>query len=149
MVLVKHERINFECNSFSTILWNFPIYKFMQVYIWQKIKKAGWIYKRNNHVTDKNIYFCILLCILLCICYWFSHLIGLFSVTWLFLLYKFTRFLNLFSVSLWRRANARHILYYPYRQYTFSYFDLYLFSAYTAYVYIWWRQVWDKDKLVR
>ena len=31
-------------------------------------------------------------CILLCICYCFSHLIGLFSVTWLFLFYKFTRF---------------------------------------------------------
>ena len=29
---------------------------------------------------------------LLCICYCFSHLIGLFSVTWLYLLYKFSRF---------------------------------------------------------
>ena len=31
-------------------------------------------------------------CILLCICYCFSHLIGIFSVTWLSPLYKFTRF---------------------------------------------------------
>ena len=31
-------------------------------------------------------------CILLCICYCFSHLIGLLSVKWLSLLYKFTRF---------------------------------------------------------
>ena len=58
-------------------------------------------------------------CALSCICYCFSHLIGLFSVTWIFLLYKFTRFLNLFSVSFWRRANARNVrLYYPYQQYT-------------------------------
>ena len=38
--------------------------------------------------------------------------------------YKFTRFLNLFSVSLWRKANARNVRpYYPYRQYT----DLFIF----------------------
>ena len=61
---------------------------------------------------------------LLCICYCFSHLIGLLSVTWLSLLYKFTRFFYLFSVSLWRRANARNVrLYYPYWQYT----DLFIF----------------------
>ena len=50
-------------------------------------------------------YFCISSCISC-----FSHPIGLFSVTWLSLLYKFTRFF------LWRRANVR--LYYPHRQYT-------------------------------
>ena len=57
---------------------------------------------------------------LLCICYCFSDLIGLLSVTWLSLLYKFTRFFYyLFSVSLWRRANARNVrLYYLYWQYT-------------------------------
>ena len=57
---------------------------------------------------------------LLCICYYLSHLIGLFSVTWLSLLYKFTRFFIYFlHVSLWRRANARNVrLYYPYWQYT-------------------------------
>ena len=38
---------------------------------------------------------------LLCICYCFSHLIGLFSVTWLFFLYyKFTRFLFILCFSL-------------------------------------------------
>ena len=53
----------------------------------------------------------------LCICYCFSHLIDLFSVTWLFLSCKFTRFLVIF-VSLWRRVNARNVtLYYPSRQY--------------------------------
>ena len=52
---------------------------------------------------------------LVCICYCFSHPIGLPSVTWLSLLYKFTRFFYLCSVSLWRRANARNVrLYYPY-----------------------------------
>ena len=58
------------------------------------------------------------------ICYCFSHLIGLLSVAWLSLLYKFTRLFYLFSVSLWRRANARNVrLYYPYWQYT----DLFIF----------------------
>ena len=41
---------------------------------------------------------------LLCICYCFSHLIGLFSITWLFLLFKIPSIFNLFSVSLWRRT---------------------------------------------
>ena len=58
-------------------------------------------------IDFKNSKWLTYFCILLCICYCFSHLIGLLSVTWLSLLYKFTRFLNLFSVSLWRRANAR------------------------------------------
>ena len=54
----------------------------------------------------------------------FSHLIGLLSVTWLSLMFFCCFFLNLFSVSLWRRANARNVrLYYPYRQYT----DLFIF----------------------
>ena len=35
-------------------------------------------------------------CILLCICYCFSHLIRLFPVTWLSLLYKFSRVLIYF-----------------------------------------------------
>ena len=49
-------------------------------------------------------------CILLCICYCFSQLIGLFSVTWSFLLYKFTRFILFFYfVSLWRSAYARNV----------------------------------------
>ena len=40
-------------------------------------------------------------------------------VTWLCPLYKFTRFIYLFPVSLWWRANARNVrLYYPYLQYT-------------------------------
>ena len=51
------------------------------------------------------------------ICYCFSHLIGLLSVTWLSVFY-------VISISLWRRANARNVrLYYPYWQYT----DLFIF----------------------
>ena len=65
------------------------------------------------------------------------------SLTWLayflsrdYLSYQFTRFFYLFSVSLWRRANARNVrLYYPYWQYT-DLFDLHLYSAYAAhYIY--------------
>ena len=75
-------------------------------------------------IDFKNSKWLTYFCILLCICYCFSHLIGLRSVTWLFLLYKFTRFFHLFSVSLWRRANARNVrLYYSYWQYT----DLFIF----------------------
>ena len=75
-------------------------------------------------IDFKNSKWLTYFCILLCICYCFSHLIGLRSVTWLSLLYKFTRFFYLFSVSLWRRANARNArLYYSYWQYT----DLFIF----------------------
>ena len=87
-------------------------------------------------------------------------MIGLFSVIWLFLNCKFTRFLNLIYVSLGRRANVRNVrLYYPFWQYinisifqfrfvslhclrrtlglflllvNLSYFDLYLNTAYAA-----------------
>ena len=43
----------------------------------------------------------------LCICYCSPHLIASFSVTWLFFVYKFTCFLYLFYVSVWRRAFAQ------------------------------------------
>ena len=43
-------------------------------------------------VDFKNSKWLTYFCILLCICYCFSHLIGLLSVTWLLLLYKFTQF---------------------------------------------------------
>ena len=47
--------------------------------------------------------------------YWFSHLIGLFSVTWLFLIYRTHSFLNLFHVFLQRRASVQNIkLYHPF-----------------------------------
>ena len=59
---------------------------------------------------------------LLCICYCFSHLIGLLSVTWLSLLYKFAWFLNFFlflSDQRSKRPNGRNVrIYYPYWQYT-------------------------------
>ena len=54
---------------------------------------------------------------LLWICYCFSHLICLFSVIWLFLLYKFTPFF--ISFLFLSEANARKVrLYYTYWQYT-------------------------------
>ena len=75
-------------------------------------------------IDFKNSKWLTYFCILLCICYYFSHLIGLLSVTWLSVLYKFTQFIYLFSVSLWQKANARNVrLYYPYWQYT----DLFIF----------------------
>ena len=43
-------------------------------------------------IDFKNSKWLTYFCIWLCICYCFSHLIGLRSVTWLSLLYKFTRF---------------------------------------------------------
>ena len=43
-------------------------------------------------IDFKNSKWLTYFCILLCICYCFSHLIGLLSVTWLSLLYKFTQF---------------------------------------------------------
>ena len=43
-------------------------------------------------IDFKNSKWLTYFCILLCICYCLSHLIGLFSVTWLSLLFKFTRF---------------------------------------------------------
>ena len=42
-----------------------------------------------------NDYFCVFLCIIN-ICYCFSHMLVLFSVTWLALLHKFTRFFTYF-----------------------------------------------------
>ena len=63
-------------------------------------------------------------CILLCICC-FSHLIGLLSVTWLSLLYKFTWFFCLVSVSLIRIANAQNV-----RLYTISIASLTTFLYY-------------------
>ena len=48
-------------------------------------------------IDFKNSKWLTYLCILLCICYCLSHLIGLFSVTWLSLLYNFTRFFIYFQ----------------------------------------------------
>ena len=76
-------------------------------------------------VDFKNSKWLTYFCILLCICYCFSHLIGLLSVTWLSLIYIHS-FFYLFSVSLWRRANSRNVrLYYPHWQYTY-YTDLFI-----------------------
>ena len=47
-------------------------------------------------IDFKNSKWLTYFCILLCICYRFSHLIGLLSVTWLSPFYKFTRFLIYF-----------------------------------------------------
>ena len=65
-------------------------------------------------------------CILLCICYRFSHLIGLLSVTWLSPFYKFTRFLIyfLFLSDEGPMLETLGHIYYPYWQYT----DLFVLS---------------------
>ena len=65
---------------------------------------------------------------LLCICYCFSHLIGLLSVTWLSLLYKFTRFFTYF-LFLSDEGSMLETLDHTFRigsTPTFLYFDLYL-----------------------
>ena len=80
-------------------------------------------------------YFCILL--RLCC---FSHLIGLLSVTWLSLLYKFNRFFYLFfcfslTKGQWRAKTLDYTICIGSTP-TFLYFDLYLYSAYaTHYLY--------------
>ena len=81
--------------------------------------------------------FCILLSIIM-------HLLLFLSPDWLTFCHMIISCVNslvfyLFSVSLWRRADARNVrLYYPYWQYTnLLYFDFYLYSAYAAHhVYI-------------
>ena len=73
-------------------------------------------------------------CILLCICYCFIHMIGLHSVTWLSLLYKFTRFF-IYFLFLSDEGSMLETLDYTIRvgsTPTFLYFDLYLYSAYTV-----------------
>ena len=75
-------------------------------------------------------YFCILLCISYCI----SHLIDLLSVTWLSLLYKFTRF-SIYFLFLSDEGPMLETLDYIIRigsTPTFLYFDLYLYSAYAV-----------------
>ena len=77
--------------------------------------------------NDLPIYFCILLCI----CYCFSHLIGLLSVTWLPLLYKFTRFF-IYFLFLSDEGQMLETLDFTIRigsTPNVSYFDLYLYSS--------------------
>ena len=75
----------------------------------------------------KNSKWLTYFCILLCICYCFSHLIGLLSVTWLSLLYKFTRFF-IYFLFLSDEGPMLETLDYTIRigsTPTFLYFDLY------------------------
>ena len=67
------------------------IYYIMLTYLTYLISKNGAPLPRLL-IDFKNSKWLTYLCILLCICYCFSHKIGLLSVTWLSLLYKFTRF---------------------------------------------------------
>ena len=84
----------------------------LRLVYWSTLVDSKWLNYFYNSLCMQILY----------ICYCFSRLINLFSVTWLSLLYKFIRFFYLFSVSLWRRANARSVrLYYPYWQYTNSF----------------------------
>ena len=92
-------------------------------------------------------------CILLCICYCFSHLIALLAVTWLSLLYKFTRFLIDF-LFLSDEGPMLETLDYAIRigsTPSFLYFDVYLYSAYAyAAHYVYWKyfavlaKLWDR-----
>ena len=95
-------------------------------------------------IDFKNSKWLTYFCILLCICYCFSHLIGLRSVTWLSLLYKFTRFF-IYFLFLSDEGPMLETLDYAIRIGsipTILYFDLYLYSAYAAhFVYInWYRE---------
>ena len=75
-----------------------------------------------------------------CICYCFCHLIGLRSVTWLSLLYKFTRFSIYFLFLSDEGANARNVrLYYPYWQYT----DLFIFRFVSLPLLLWKQSIID------
>ena len=73
-------------------------------------------------IDFKNSKWLTYFCILLCICYCFSHLIGLRSVTWLSLLYKFTRF-SIYFLFLSDEGPMLETLDYTIRQYT----DLFIF----------------------
>ena len=101
----------------------FPLYIYIYIILLIDFKNSKWL---------------TYLCILLCICYCLSHLIGLFSDTWLSLLYKFTRFF-IYFLFLSDEGPLLDKLYYTIRissTPTILYFDFYLYSAYAAhYVY--------------
>ena len=86
---------------------------------------------------------------LLCICYCFSHLIGLLSVTWLPLLYKFTWFF-IYFLFLSDEGQMLETLDFTIRigsTPTFLYFDLYLYSScqystfITTRVFAWYKYI--------
>ena len=86
---------------------------------------------------------------LLCICYCFSHLIGLLSVTWLPLLYKFTWFF-IYFLFLSDEGPMLETLHFTIRigsTPTFLYFDLYLYSScqqttfITTIVFAWYKYI--------
>ena len=85
-------------------------------------------------IDFKNSKWLTYFCISLCICYCFSHLIGLRSITWLSLLYKFTRF-SIYFLFLSDEGPMLETLDYTIligSTPSFLYFDLYLYSAYAA-----------------
>ena len=95
-----------------------------------------YLFRASASFTDrlKNSKWLTYFCILLCICYCFSHLIGLRSVTYLSLLYKFTRF-SIYFLFLSDEGPMLETIDYTIRigsTPTFLYFDLYLYSAYAA-----------------
>ena len=79
-VFVQHERTKVVTSHLFT-----PLFMFIHLScLTSRLRLFYWSTLNSKWLT----YFCILLCI----CHCFSHLNGLFSVTWLSLLYKFTRF---------------------------------------------------------
>ena len=75
---------------------------------------------------------------ILCICYCFSHLIGVFSVTWLSLPYKYTIFIYFLFLS-----DEGPRLYYPYRQYTNLLIFRFVSLLYSKYCHYYRAHVWS------
>ena len=104
-----------------------------------------------SRTTNKRIKFVSIFAsyyALLCICYCFSHLIGLFSVTWLSLLYKFTRlWFFIYFLFLSDEGPTLKTLDFIIRigsTPTFLYFDLYLYTQPTQFVWsrgLYWKML--------
>ena len=101
IIIVPYERIKAATSYLSTpLLVSIPL---PLIHFDRKLRLllVYWsTFKIGNYLPIFSFYYA-----LLCICYCFSHLIDLFPVTWLFFLYKTTRFFYLFSASRWRKAN--------------------------------------------
>ena len=69
---------------------------FTPVFMFIHLKLILLVYWLTSNITGNCLPIFVSYYISLCICYCFSHLIDLFSVTWLSLLYKFTQLLIYF-----------------------------------------------------
>ena len=116
-VFVQHVRTKAVTSHFFTSLFvfiNLPLIHFAPRLLID-FKNRKWL-----------TYFCILLCIFFC----FSHLIALFSVAWIFLLYKFTRFLENYFMFLsdeWPTLETLYFIICIGSTPTLLYFDFFLY----------------------